>query len=185
MNKNNFENKSLIFIILFGYIFNLLFGWIGISCAHGSSGQMLLFQIGTACAISASVMAGRYTGLRGQHVAASAYILLGITHGISLAALGKAGINADREATMAMPMIPALIFMFWCALYPVWVRLIVIIPSILFILVYFHIHSGDTYLGWTLYSGYGSLQIIEVIWAFYLFKDWRKTTLQKPNTVPT
>lgn len=181
MNKNDFENKSLILIILVGYIFNLLFGWIGILYVHGSSEQMLLFQIGTACAISASVMAGRYTGLRGQHVAASAYILLGITHGISLAALSKAGINADREATMAMPMIPALIFMFWCALYPMWLRILVIIPSILFILVYFNVHSGDAYLGWTLYAGYATLQMSEVIWGFYLFRDWKKITSQKQN----
>src|SRR5207344_1538595 len=102
----------------------------------GSGIQILNYQIGNAFAISASVMVARYTGLRGQHVAASAYILLGITHGISLAALSKAGINADRGVTMAMPMIPALIFMFWCSLYPMWVRVLAIIPSILFALVY-------------------------------------------------
>src|SRR4249919_2815252 len=117
MNNNNFENKSLVFIVIFGYIFNLFFGWIGILYVLGSSEQLLLFQIGNAFAISASVMAARYTGLRGQHVAASAYILLGITHGISLAALSKTGINVEREATMAMPMIPSLIFIFWCNLY--------------------------------------------------------------------
>ncbi|MEO5581629.1 MAG: hypothetical protein ABIR66_02975 [Saprospiraceae bacterium] len=51
---------------------------------HGSSEQMVFLLIGTAFTISASVMADRYTGLRGQHVAVAAYILLGITHGISL-----------------------------------------------------------------------------------------------------
>src|SRR5262245_36257118 len=105
MNKNDFENKSLVLIILIGYIFNLLFGWIGFFSGQGSNGQLLLYQVGNACAISASVMAARYTGLRGQHVAASAYILLGITHGISLAAISKSGINVEREVTMAMPMI--------------------------------------------------------------------------------
>ncbi len=101
-------------------------------------------------------MAARYTGMRGQHVAASAFILLGITHGISLAALGKAGINAEREATMIMPMIPALLFMFWCNLFPMWVRVMAIIPSILFTLVYVNVHAGDAYLGWTLYSGHAT-----------------------------
>lgn len=181
MNKNELENKSLVVIILAGYILNLLFGWIGIQFVHGSSNQMLVFQIGNACAISASVMAGRYTGLRGQHVAASAYILLGITHGISLAALSKAGINADREASMAMPMIPALIFMFWCALYPMWLRLLAVIPTILFTLVYVNVHTGDTYFGWTLYSGYGALQIIEVLWGIYIFIDWKKITSQNKD----
>jgi len=175
MNKSDLENKSLVLIVLIGYIFNLLFGWIGVLYAHGSSQQLLLFQIGNAFAISASVMAARYTGLRSQQVAASAYILLGITHGISLAALSKEGINVDREATMAMPMIPALIFMFWCNLYPMWLRLLSIIPSILFALIYINVHLGDAHLGWTLYSGYATLQVIELLWGVYIYKDWKKT----------
>jgi heme A synthase len=181
MSKNDFENKSLVLITLIGYIFNLILGWIGVLITHGSSEQMLLFQIGTACAISASVMAARYTGLRGQHVAASAYILLGITHGISLAALSRAGINPDREATMAMPMIPALFFMFWCNLYPMWLRLSAVVPVILFTLVYVHVHSGDSYLGWTLYSGYAALHIVELIWGIYLFLDWKNNLSKKQN----
>ena len=120
MNRTDFETGSLVVIVLAGYVLNLLFGWIGVLFPGGSIHQVLLYQVGNAFAISASVMAGRYTGLRGQHVAASAYILLGITHGISLAALSREGINVDREATMAIPMVPALTFMFWCSLYPKW-----------------------------------------------------------------
>jgi heme A synthase len=179
MSKSDFENKSLVWIILLGYIFNLLFGWAGVWLDPGSRTQILLFQIGTAFAISASTMAARYTGLRGQQVTASAYILLGITHGISLAALSKAGINADREVTMVMPMIPSLIFMFWCSLYPLWLRLSALIPTVLFTLVYVNVQSGDAYLGWTLYSGYGILQINEVLWGIYLFLDWKKVNAEK------
>lgn len=178
MGKNEFENKSLVLIVLIGYIFNLLFGLIGTLFSHGSGEQTVLFQLGNAFAISASVMAARYTGLRGQHVGASAYILLGITHGISLAALSKSGINVDREATMAMPMIPALVFMFWCTLYPLWLRVSAIIPVILFTLVYANVHLGDFDFGWIFYSGYATLQIIEFIWAIYLFQDWKKIASQ-------
>lgn len=181
MTKNEFENKSLVWIVLFGYIFNLLCGWVGTVYDHDSGEQLLLYQVGNAFAISASVMAARYTGLRGQHVAASAYILLGITHGISLAALGKTGINIDREITMAMPMIPALIFMFWCNIYPMWLRVIAIFPSILFTVVYANFHLGDSSLGWTLYSGYGTLQVIELLWGIYLYQDWKKIASQKPK----
>src|SRR6188768_930951 len=123
MDVIDFENKSLVYIILWGFIINLFFGWLGFFLEQGSSEQLLYYQVGNAFAISASVMAARYTGLRGQHVAASAYILLGITHGISLAALSKAGINPDRGVTMAMPMIPAMIFIFWCSIYPMWLRI--------------------------------------------------------------
>ena len=179
MTKNEFENNSLALIILLGYIFNLLLGWIGFLYTHGSSEQLFLFQVGNAFAISASVMAARYIGLRGEHVAASAYILLGITHGISLSALGKTGINVDREATMAMPMIPGLIFIFWCDLYPMWVRVLSIVPSILFATVYTTVHLGETQLGWTLYAGYATLQMIEVIWGIYLYKDWKKINAKK------
>src|SRR6188768_3592469 len=124
MDVIDFENKSLVYIILWGFIINLFFGWLGFFLEQGSSEQLLLYQIGNACAISASVMAARYTGLRGQQVAASAYILLGITHGISLAALSREGIHVEKEATMAMPMIPALLFMFWCRLYPSWLKIL-------------------------------------------------------------
>ena len=147
MHKSEWENKSLIYIILVAYALNLLLGWIGFFLEQGCSEQLLLYQVGNAFAISASVMAGRYTGIRGQHVAASAYILLGITHGISLAALGKTGMNVEREATMAMPMIPALIFMFWCSLYPFWLRVVSLVPTLLFGLVYIDVHLGDTTLG--------------------------------------
>ena len=181
MTKSDFENKSLILIILVGYILNLLLGWIGFFNTHGSGEQMMLFQIGSAFAISACVMAARYVGLRGQQVAASAYILLGITHGISLAALSRSGINLDREATMAMPMVPGLLFMFWCNLYPKWLRGLSIIPIILFTWIYINVQSGESHLGWILYSGYAALQIIEVLWGIYLYKDWKQNAVQKQN----
>lgn len=173
MSKSEFENKSLVLIILVGYILNFVFTLIGYQYSHNSNLELLHYQIANAFAISASVMAGRYTGLRGQHVAASAYILLGITHGISLATLSKAGINADRGTTMVIPLIPAFVFIFWCSLYPVWLRVLGLIPILLFALVYIKVQSGESYFGWSLSSGYASLQIIEVIWGIYLYRDWR------------
>lgn len=173
MTKSDFENKSLVLIVLISYMLNLLLGWTGFLCSPSSGAQVLIYQIGNAFAISASVMAARYTGLRGQHVAASAYILLGITHGISLAALTPTGINPDREITMAMPMIPALIFIFWCDLFPRWLRLTGIIPSIFFAMIYIHFHAGKPYFDWSLYAGYGTLQVMEVLWGIFLYKDWK------------
>jgi hypothetical protein len=113
--------------------------------------------------------------LRGQHVAASAYILLGITHGISLGSLGRSSINVDRGMTMVMPMIPALVFIFWCELYPKWLRIAGMIPAILFALVYINVHLDVPYFGWPLYSGYATLQVLEVVWGIYLLKDWQRS----------
>jgi len=180
MNKSDFENKSLVLIILVGYSLNLICTSIGYLFSS-STNELLHYQIANAFAISASVMAARYTGLRGQHVAASGYILLGIAHGISLASLGKAGINADRGVMMAIPMIPSFIFMFWCNLYPVWLRIAGLIPSILFSFVFINFQSGQSYFGWALSSGYATLQIIEVIWGFYLYNDWKLSTFKKQN----
>lgn len=178
MSQSDSEAKSLVVIIAVCYSTSLLFGWSGTIWPAASFAQLLFYQIGNALAISASVMAARYTGLRGQQVAASAYILLGITHGISLAALGRSSINAERGMTMVMPMIPALVFMFWCRLYPKWLRLVGILPIAFFTTVYVYVHVGSPYMSWPLNAGYATLQVIEVVWAYYLFKDWQRTSVK-------
>jgi hypothetical protein len=175
MTKSEWESQSLVRIIAVCYGANLLFGWSGyLFCQPSSMAQVLVYQVGNAFAISGSVMAARYVGLRGQQVAASAYILLGITHGISLAALGRTSINPDRAITMVMPMIPALVFMFWCELYPKWLRAVGMIPSLLFVLVYVNVNASGAFLGLPLYSGYATLHVLEVLWSVYLFKDWQR-----------
>ena len=184
MSKADFETKSLVVIIAVCYGSNLVFGLAGWLWPVVSFAQLLLYQVGNALAISGSVMAGRYTGLRGQHVAASAYILLGITHGISLAALGRSSINAERGMMMVMPMIPALVFMFWCDLYPKWLRVAGVLPIVMFSMVYVYVHLGIEYMSWPLNAGYATLQIMEVLWAFYLYKDWRSGSLRAASAAP-
>lgn len=176
MNKAEIENKSLAYITIYSYSLNLIFSGIGFLCNTGSKEQLILFQIGNAFAITASVMAGRYTGLKGQHVTASGFILLGITHGISLGALSRSAINVDRGMTMLMPMIPALISMFWCTLFPRWLRISSIIPIFFFTLTYIHVWLGRSYYDWPLNLGYSTFQIIEVLWGIYLLKDWKQHT---------
>jgi hypothetical protein len=180
MSKNDFENKSLVLIILIGYSLNFICTAIGFLFSNNLSHELLYYQIANAFAISASVMAARYTGLRGQHVASSAYTLLGIAHGISLASLGNAGINADRGIMMTIPMLPSFIFMFWCGIYPLWLRITGLIPSILFLIVFINVQSGKSYFGLPLSSGYAMLQIIEVVWGVFLYNDWKRNN-QKPN----
>lgn len=174
MSKAELESKSLVFIVLIFYLLDTLMSSLGVVCGIGSLEQVSLFQIGNAFAITASVMAGRYTGMRGQHVAASAYILLGITRGISLAALSRTGINADRGMTMVLPMIPALAAMFWCSLYPLWLRVAGIVPMVLFTWVYINVWLGLSYFDLPLQCGYAALQTIEIVWGIYLLLDWKE-----------
>jgi hypothetical protein len=111
-------------------------------------------------------------------VAASAYILLGITHGISLAALGRSSINSERAMTMVMPMMPGLVFMLWCDLYPRWLRIAGLVPIVFFTLIYVQVHRGIPYSGGPLSLGWATLEIVQALWAFYLFKDWQRTRAQ-------
>ncbi|MFN8284009.1 MAG: hypothetical protein U0U67_12390 [Chitinophagales bacterium] len=173
MNKADFELKSLIYIVGITYFFNLVFSIAGYICREDPHAQILFFQIGNAFAISASVIAGRYIGARGEHVAASSFVLMGITHGISLAALTKGAINMEREMTMAIPMIPALIFIFWCSLFPIWLRIAGLIPIGMFTCNYVCTHGGHDGFEWALPVGYGSLQLIELFWSYYMWKDWK------------
>ena len=85
--------------------------------------------------------------------------------------------NSPQPAiTMVMPMIPALIFMFWCELYPTWLRVVGLIPSLLFALVYVNVNVSGAFLGLPLYAGYATLHVLEVMWSVYLFNDWRRAS---------
>src|SRR4030095_2657981 len=105
-------------------------------------------------------------------------ILLGITHGISLGAVGRTAINVDRGVTIVMPMIPALVFMFWCDLFPRWVRAAGLIPIIFFTLMFIDVRLGAAYYDWHVQAGYATLHLLEVVWAVFLFKDWQRGRTQ-------
>ena len=117
-SRAEFEARSLTWITLAGYAVALGAGTVGAMLKQDSYLQLLLFQTGDAAAITASVLAGRYVGLRGQQVAASAFVLMGITHGISLAGSGVDAVNFQKSIMLIMPMVPAMALMTWCALFP-------------------------------------------------------------------
>ena len=66
--------------------------------------------------------------------------------------------------------------MFWCAIYPMWLRVAGLVPAALFTLVYVNVHQGFRYRDLPLNAGYATLQVLEIIWAVYLWRDWKKTT---------
>jgi hypothetical protein len=170
------ENKAMVLLTLLGYVTNLVFGLTGYMQEHNSYYQLLCFQIGDAAGIMASVLAGRYVGLRGQHIAASAFILLGITHGISLAALGVESLNIEKGIGVVMPMIPAFLLMYWFKMTPVWLRVLALISPAAFIITYIEVLNGAPYFGWYSYIGYMSWMLVEVLWAWYLYWDLKKSS---------
>src|SRR5688572_27831246 len=175
MNKSAFENKSLVIITATGFLLNLIFGLTGvIFFPEISYPQLLCYQMADAAAIMASVIAARYTGLRGEHVAASAFILLGITHGLSLASSGLENFHVEKGITVILPMVPSLILLGWCSLFPRWLRLAVVVPIVLFIYVYKDVIGGGAYYDHALRLGYLSWMILEILWSVYLFRDWTR-----------
>lgn len=174
MNSSQGEIRSLIQLTLIGFGLNVVFGFSGYMQPPNSYLQLLFFQIADAGAIMACVLAGRYVGIKGEHVAASAFILLGITHGISLASAGVESLNIEKGIGVVMPMIPAFALMFWLSIVPLWLRLVAFISPISFIITYIQVLNGEPYFGWYSYLGYMSWMLTELAWAFYLRKDYIK-----------
>ena len=166
------EMKLLVLFTAAGYLGNLVFGLIGYSQPHNSYYQLLCFQIGDTAAIMGSVLAGRYVGLKGQHTAASAFILLGITHGISLAALGLDSLNIEKGIGVVLPMIPAFLLLYWFTMAPYWLRILAFISPAAFIITYIYVLNGAPYFAWYSYLGYMSWMLVEVAWAYYIGKDY-------------
>jgi hypothetical protein len=177
MSNLKFELKSLTLITVVGYSINFLSGVIGAFLPDVSYEQLLCYQIGDVAAIMASVIAARYIGLRSQHVAASAFILLGITHGLSLAASGLESFNIEKGITVIMPMIPSMALLCWCTTFPVWLRAAGFIPVVLFIYVYIYVLSGNPYYDLPVKLAYTTWIFIEITWSFYIYKDWKREHL--------
>ena len=175
MQRAAFELRSLAVITVAGYALCLLLGVLGATLAHNSYGQLLLYQMSDACGITASVIAARYVGLRSQQVAASAFILMGITHGISLAGSGVEAMITDKSITLIMPMIPSMVLMLWCQLFPLWLRVMALTPALLFVYVYVAVLSGGSFFEWYTNAAYSLWNFVEVGWSAFILRDERRT----------
>ena len=178
MGSLKFEYKSLAVITAIGYSSSVLAGLMGLFFQAESYMQLLCYQVNDALAIMASVIAARYTGLRGEHVAASAFILMGITHGVSMASSGLDSFNIERGLVIIMPMVPALSLLYWCTMFPRWLRLAALVPIFFFIYMYIDVVNGGTYYGYPLMGGYISLMVLEILWSSYILKDWKQLKIQ-------
>lgn len=173
-SRAEFESRSLVWAAVAGYAVTLVAGTVGAMLGQDSYPQLLLFQVGDAAGVSASVVAGRYVGLRGQQVAASAFILMGITHGISLAGAGVESLSTEKSITLIMPMIPAMAMMAWCTLFPRWLRVVGLLPAVLFTIVYVRVLSGADYFDWPTATAYSLWNMTEVLWAAFILRDVRR-----------
>ena len=175
MDKIHFEYKSLVLLTLASFLLVLVFSLIGrFAFPPVSYGQLLCYQLADSSGIVGAVCAARYIGLRGEHVTASAFILLGITHGISLASSGLEQFHVERGLTVLFPMMPTFLLVGWCSLFPLWLRWLPVLPLSLLIYMYVDVVSGGEYYSVTARLGYLFWIMTEILWAIYLFRDWRR-----------
>jgi len=167
------ELKYLVWISLGCFILSLVVGMIGSSFSFGSHAQLVSYSINDTLALAACVLAGRYVGSRGNHVAAAGFVMMGIVHGISAGGIGSSGISLD-SVRLVIPLLPSIVFIAWCTLFPVWLRIVGMISIMPFIAMYWRVFHGLEYDHWTTYLAYVLLAIVEIVWGVYLVVDyWR------------
>ena len=174
------ENRLLIIFISIGYISNFCFGTLGAFFPSESFGQMTCWQIGDSLAIMASVLASRQVGSRGQNLASPGYILLGIAYGVSFASSSIAAINEEKMATVLLPLLPAIVLISFCRIYPSWLRIGSLLIFIPFFFMYWNVVNG-TYSNDNLSNAlaYSSIQFLGVLWVIFIWKDYKQLSTTK------
>jgi hypothetical protein len=169
------ETRILIILLMIGYGLNFCFGMIGSFFPPESFWQMTCWQIGDSLAVMASVLASRYIGSRGQNLAAAGYTMLAIAYGVSFASSSINAVNEEKMATVTLPLVPAMILVSFCTLYPKWLRAASVLVCIPFFFIYQNVREG-TYRHDNLSNtlAYAGIQLLGVLWSIMIWKDFRK-----------
>ena len=169
------EIRLLIIFIAIGYLSNFCFGLLGSFFPTESLGQLISWQIGDTMAIMASVLAGKQVGSRGQNLAAAGYTMLAIAYGVSFGSSSISAVNAEKMSTVLLPLLPAIILISFCRIFPSLIRfgsLLIIIP---FFFMYWnvinHSYRNDNLSNLLAYSG---IQLLGVLWAIFIWNDYKK-----------
>ena len=178
MKKQIPEITILLILMTTGYVLNLVLGITGSMYPPNSFTQITLWQIGDSMAIMASVLAGRQIGARGQNIAAAGFTLLAIAFGISFAASTFSSVNEEKLATIILPLVPALILISFCRLFPLWLRIGSLAACIPFYFIYINVLE-NTYDPSNMSNAiaYTGIQILGVLWSVFIFLDHTKQQL--------
>lgn len=181
MNQNR-DTQLLVLIIIIGYLVNFILGFVGACFETNSYLQILLWQIGDTGGITASILASRYVGSKGFHLSAASFNMLGIVYGISFGSFSFTQLNADKMATLLIPMIPAALLVSLCKLFPLWTRVLAVLICIPFFIMYVNIISGSyESTNWINYVSFSGIQLLGIIWSFYIYKDYRASYKTEPE----
>ncbi|HNT79653.1 MAG TPA: hypothetical protein PKH65_03145 [Bacteroidia bacterium] len=172
------ETRLSIIFISIGYIANFVLGLLGSTFPWESFEQMTTWQIGDSMAIMASVLASRIVGSRGQNLAAAGYVLLGIAYGVSFASSSISSINNEKMATVLLPLLPAIVLISFCRIFPSWLRISSLFIFIPFFFMYWNVVNG-TYSNENISNvlAYSSIQLLGILWVIYFWKDFKRKTI--------
>ena len=82
---------------------------------------------------------------------------------------------------MIIPMIPSLVMLMWCTIFPLWIRIAGVLLAVPFGAVFYRVVRGFEFFHWTVYVAYGLLGTLEVVWAVMLWQDFARRQ-QQPGT---
>jgi len=176
------EQKVLAVVSIMGFVLNIVLGMLGTIAEENSKFQLVSWRLGDTSAVMASLAASRYVALRGFHVASTGLILLGIVHGISAAGSGIEQLYLD-SVSLALPMVPALILISWCGLFPKWSRVTGLLLIPLWIVMYYRVvFAGLSWMHVTTYLSFLLTGLLELIWGILIWRDYKSAiTNQTPQ----
>lgn len=173
--KHNPEILLPVFIII-GYIIYLLGGVFGgIVFEPRSLGQMVSWQIGNTGAICASVLAGALLSKQDWHLPSAGFIILGIVHSIFFSSLLMDSIDERIFATGAIILVPSIFLINFYNVFPLWLRISGWISSLLFLVMYVRMLTGDfIYQDWSQLGSYMFEEFTILCWCYYFWKTRAK-----------
>ncbi|MFN0175207.1 MAG: hypothetical protein ACKVU0_11210 [Saprospiraceae bacterium] len=177
--KNISETRMLLRLMSAGFLFNLVFGISGSFFEPSSMIQMTAWQFSDTFAIMASILASIYTGTRNENFAAAGFTMLSIAYGISFSSSSFTAVNEEIMATIILPLVPAMLLISACKLFPVWLRLGSVMVCIPFFFVYKNVFSHSYHPdNPSNYMGYLGIQMLGVLWSIFIWKDFVKAQKQ-------
>ncbi|MEZ5014782.1 MAG: hypothetical protein R2794_10870 [Chitinophagales bacterium] len=176
----NHEIKNLVHVGMYCFVVSLVIGLVGSLFDAGSRHQVLLYSINDTLALAGCVLIGRYVGIRGQHIAASGFVMLGIVHGISAGSSIEGGINLE-SVRLVIPLIPSVLLIAWSKVFPNWLRILGIISAIPFIILYYSAWSQGLFNVEIATISYVLLALVEIAWGILMVRDYHKTYLEEQS----
>ena len=169
------SNRSLPYVAIAGFVAHLTCGVVSSLFPDESFGQILSWQIGTGCAITANVVMGVWLARKGADLAAAGFTMLGIVDTVFFSGLVVNTIEYRIAATGNLLLVPALILVTFCRLFPRWVKVGGWLVGALFLVSYARVARGTHRPGEAMQvASFLGQEVLGVIWSVYIWREARR-----------